>query len=217
MNIFTVSGESLGSFFAKTPLPWAGLQVAIAFIALMCTFSRRSGPVRMPATDSRLSPLEFVETLGDLYSNAHAAPAAVGVAYQRLRSSLLAFQAFGFMPLLKTKTLPDITSRAKAALIDSTGPKRRCSIRWKPASERAMRAFSVDEKSGIRASFRNCISATQPILNFFANRQQGDPHGNDGNRSGFSCPQGIRESNRGPGEGRLRAIARRSAGAGPRA
>lgn len=35
---------SLGSFFAKTPLPWAGLQIAIGFVALLFTFSRRSGP-----------------------------------------------------------------------------------------------------------------------------------------------------------------------------
>jgi len=80
--------RSLSSYFAETPLPWAGLQVAIAFAALIFTFSRRSGPVRMPAEDLRTSPLEFVDTLGDLYQTAHAAPAAVGVAYQRLRSSL---------------------------------------------------------------------------------------------------------------------------------
>jgi hypothetical protein len=32
--------------------------------------------------------LEFVETLGDLYSSAHAGPAAVRIAYQRLRYQL---------------------------------------------------------------------------------------------------------------------------------
>ena len=44
--------------------------------------------MRMPATESRLSPLEFVETLGDLYQSAHASPAAVSVAYRRFRLSL---------------------------------------------------------------------------------------------------------------------------------
>jgi hypothetical protein len=80
--------RSLSSYFSETPLPWAGLQIAIAFAALVFTFSRRSGPVRMPAGESRTSPLEFVDTLGDLYQTAHAAPAAVSVAYQRLRLSL---------------------------------------------------------------------------------------------------------------------------------
>jgi len=68
--------RSLSSYFAETPLPWAGWQIAIAFAALLFTFSRRSGPVRMPLQESRLSPLEFVDTLGDLYQSAHAAPGA---------------------------------------------------------------------------------------------------------------------------------------------
>jgi hypothetical protein len=35
-----------------------------------------------------LSSLEFIETLGDLYSSAHAGSAAVRIAYQRLRFQL---------------------------------------------------------------------------------------------------------------------------------
>jgi hypothetical protein len=81
--------RSLSSYFAETPLPWAGLQIACAFAAALFTFSRRSGPIRMPTGESRLSPLEFVDTLGSLYQSAHAAPAAVEIAYQRLRLSLL--------------------------------------------------------------------------------------------------------------------------------
>jgi len=80
--------RSLSSYFAETPLPWAGLQLALACAAILFTFSRRSGPVRMPAGESRLSPLEFVDTLGSLYQTARAAPAAVEIAYQRLRLSL---------------------------------------------------------------------------------------------------------------------------------
>lgn len=79
---------SLASYFVETPLPWAGLQIGIAFVAFVFTFSRRVGPARVPAGESRLSPLEFVETLGDLYQSARASPAAVGVAYQRFRLSL---------------------------------------------------------------------------------------------------------------------------------
>jgi hypothetical protein len=80
--------RSLTSYFAATPLPWAGLQIAFAFVVILFTFSRRSGPTRSPAVESRLSPLEFVDTLGSLYQSAQAAPAAVEIVYQRLRLSL---------------------------------------------------------------------------------------------------------------------------------
>lgn len=80
---------SLWAYFAKTPLPWGAAQVGLAFLAILATYSRRNGPIRMPAKVSRLSPLEFVETLGDLYSSAHAGSAAVQIMYQRLRFLLI--------------------------------------------------------------------------------------------------------------------------------
>jgi len=80
--------RSLSSYFANTPLPWAGVQISIALAAMLFTFSRRSGPIRMPAVEPRLSPLEFVNTLGELYESAHAASGAVGASYQQLRLSL---------------------------------------------------------------------------------------------------------------------------------
>src|SRR6266567_4637035 len=52
------------------------------------TFSRRSGPVYIPAGISRLSPLEFIDTLGGLYERAGAASSAVSVSYLRLRTLL---------------------------------------------------------------------------------------------------------------------------------
>ncbi len=75
---------SLWSFFARTPVPWALAQFGLMFLALVFTFSRRQGPPRVPATPSRLAPLEFVDTLGDLYYTAGAGPGAVGIAYGRL-------------------------------------------------------------------------------------------------------------------------------------
>lgn len=131
---------SLYSYFAKGPLPWAALQIGIAFLAVLFTFSRRSGPMRMPGTESRLSPLEFVETLGDLYHSAHASPAAVAVAYRRFRLALsrkLATPA-------KAK-LPEICRTASARfgwpeepLVDTLG-----------RSERAMRNINLDEKEAL--------------------------------------------------------------------
>jgi hypothetical protein len=79
---------SLSFYIGETPLPWAGLQIAVVFLAALFTFSRRSGPILMPLGESRLSPLEFVDTLGDLYESAQAAPVAVEIAYERFRQLL---------------------------------------------------------------------------------------------------------------------------------
>ncbi len=76
------------SYVGKTPLPWVCAQLGVLFIFVLLTYSRRYGTIRMPRKVSRLSPLEFVDTLGDLYTSAHAGSAAVRVAYQRLRFQL---------------------------------------------------------------------------------------------------------------------------------
>jgi hypothetical protein len=80
--------DSLWAYIEKTPLAWGLLQIAILGFAVLFTFSRRSGPIAMPATVSRLWPLEFVDTIGGLYERAHAEPAMVGAVYQRFRSLL---------------------------------------------------------------------------------------------------------------------------------
>ena len=61
-------------------LLWQSLVLALA---VLFSFSRRSGPLRPMPAESRLAPLEFVETLGGLYQQAHAGSVAVGVFYQR--------------------------------------------------------------------------------------------------------------------------------------
>jgi len=60
-------------------------QSVVLAIAALFTFSRRSGPVRPLPPESRLAPLEFVETLGGLYQQAHAASVAVDVYDQRFQ------------------------------------------------------------------------------------------------------------------------------------
>jgi len=131
---------SFGDYFAKTPLPWAALQLGIAFLAILFTFSRRSGPARAPVAEPRLSPLEFVETLGDLYHSAHASPAAVSVASQRFHSSL----ARRLRAPTKWK-LPELSRAAakrfgwpEAPLLDTLA-----------RSERAMRSIQLDEKEAL--------------------------------------------------------------------
>jgi Domain of unknown function (DUF4350) len=79
---------SLWTYFGRTPLPWGVVQFGIVFVAILATYSRRQGPIRLPIKASRLSPLEFVETLGDLYSSAHAGSAAVRIANRRLHFQL---------------------------------------------------------------------------------------------------------------------------------
>jgi Domain of unknown function (DUF4350) len=81
--------RSLWSYFALTPVPWAAAQLGLVFLAVLVTFSRRQGLAHPPAGTSRLSPLEFVDTLGELYHAAHAGSAAVRIAYQRLRFLLV--------------------------------------------------------------------------------------------------------------------------------
>jgi hypothetical protein len=77
--------ETLASSVAHSPVKWLALQLALLGLAVVATFSRRSGPVCAPVADVRLSPLEFVRTLGGLYERAGTASVAVDICYQRFR------------------------------------------------------------------------------------------------------------------------------------
>jgi len=79
---------SLWSYVRKTALTWSLLQIGLLAFAVVFTFSRRSGPIYAPLKVSRLSPLEFVDTLGGLYEGAGAASSVVAISYLRLRSLL---------------------------------------------------------------------------------------------------------------------------------
>ena len=77
--------QTLGSSIAHSPVKWLGLQLALLALAVVATFSRRSGPICKPAAPVRLSPIEFVQTLGGLYETAGTASVAVDICYQRFR------------------------------------------------------------------------------------------------------------------------------------
>ena len=77
--------ETLGASVAHSPVKWIVLQLALLALAVVITFSRRSGPTLSPVTDVRLSPLEFVQTLGGLYERSSTASIAVDICYQRFR------------------------------------------------------------------------------------------------------------------------------------
>lgn len=76
---------TLASSIAHSPVKWLVLQLLLLGLAVLVTFSRRSGPIFKPASVVRLSPMEFVETLGGLYQHAGTASVAVDICYQRFR------------------------------------------------------------------------------------------------------------------------------------
>jgi Domain of unknown function (DUF4350) len=76
---------TLGSSMSHSPVKWLVLQLLLLGLAVVATFSRRSGPICKPASEVRLSPLEFVHTLGGLYEHAGTASVAVDICYQRFR------------------------------------------------------------------------------------------------------------------------------------
>ena len=93
---FHGSRKSLGSYVVDSPVKFALLQCFLLLAAVLLTFSRRSLPIHPAEDKSRLSPLEFVETLGGLYRRAHAARAALEVPYTRFRS--IATRRLGLSP-----------------------------------------------------------------------------------------------------------------------
>jgi len=73
----------LWHYLSNTPLPWALLQLLVLAAFLGITYARRSGALRPLPRLARLSPLEFVETMGALYQRKGAAAGALEIAYAR--------------------------------------------------------------------------------------------------------------------------------------
>lgn len=66
------------------PIGWLIAQVAVIALLLVLSFSRRNGPLRAPVTVPRSSPVEFAESMGDLYRKARASTAATDAARRRI-------------------------------------------------------------------------------------------------------------------------------------
>ena len=71
------------------PLFWLLGQAVLVFACLVFSFSRRRGPVRLPVTVPRSSPVEFAVSMGDLYEKAGATGAATEAARRRLERVLV--------------------------------------------------------------------------------------------------------------------------------
>ncbi len=80
---------SLWSYVEKTAIKWGLVQLGVLTGFVLFAFSRRWGPIASPRPISRLSPLEFVDTLGGLYQRAGATAVPVRVSYRNLRLKLL--------------------------------------------------------------------------------------------------------------------------------
>jgi hypothetical protein len=78
--------SSLSGYLGTPPIFHGLLQCALVFLALIFTFSRRNGPIHPLPQPSRLSPLEFVSTLGKLYRRANAIHSALAIPYARFRA-----------------------------------------------------------------------------------------------------------------------------------
>ena len=88
--------DTLGAYMAEPPLKYGLLQCLLVALALLLTYSRRNTPIYPPGDPPRLSPLEFVHTLGGLYRRARATHAALEVPYNRFRT--LAMRQLGLRP-----------------------------------------------------------------------------------------------------------------------
>jgi hypothetical protein len=81
--------ESFSGYIAIPPLRYAFYQCLAIFVVLLLTFGRRNAPIRPVGEPSRLSPLEFVQTLGNLYRRANATRTALEVPYRRFRALVI--------------------------------------------------------------------------------------------------------------------------------
>ena len=88
--------SSLSGYMGEPPLKYGFWQCVLVFLAFIFTFSRRNGPIHPLPEQSRLSPLEFVHTLGKLYRRANAVHSALAIPYARFRA--LATRQLGINP-----------------------------------------------------------------------------------------------------------------------
>jgi Domain of unknown function (DUF4350) len=77
--------RTLAGSIAHSPVKWLFAQLVLLAVAIIATFSRRSGPTCVPTTEVRLSPIEFVQTLGGLYERAGSPSVVVDICYRRFR------------------------------------------------------------------------------------------------------------------------------------
>lgn len=112
---------SLMQSVMRTPVKWILAQVSVFLTVVLLTYARRSGPIVPGVTETRLSPLEFVRTLGGLYRRARGGSIAVEVAYGAFRARLN--DRFGIPASMGAETAASLIAMRRrvdeAALTDS--------------------------------------------------------------------------------------------------
>lgn len=122
---FQTPGKSPWAYASGPALTWGTVHLALFALVVLATFARRSGPlVPMPVV-SRLTPLEFVDTLGGLYGRAHATQAAVEIAFSRFRQ--IASRRLGMRgQLAAAEVAAAIEAHRLAPGTDSASMLKRC-------------------------------------------------------------------------------------------
>ncbi len=95
--------QGLWHYLAHSPVPWATLQLLVLMTFILLTYARRSGPIRPLSRESRLSPLEFVATLGVLYAKSGEPAGALEIAFSHFR--FLLSRRLGVPPAAATTEL----------------------------------------------------------------------------------------------------------------
>ena len=96
---------------AGTPVKALEWQLAAVAVLLVLSLGRQSGPLRIPVETPRTSPLEFAESMGDLYRKAGAVDVATGAAERRLKQFL---EHEGGIPRETLRATPEVIAEAVA-------------------------------------------------------------------------------------------------------
>lgn len=109
----------LWSTSAGTPVTALGWQLAAIAALLVFSFGRRNGPLRTLVRAPRTSPLEFAESMGDLYRKAGAVNVATGCAERRLIHFL---ESEGGIPRETLRSSPENIAEAVAQRFHYASP-----------------------------------------------------------------------------------------------
>ena len=132
---------------------WAVAQLTIIGLALVLTYSRRSGPIVPLAVQTRSSPLEFVETLAGVFRRANSTHVAVEIALQRFRQ--VAAQRLGLRGTSSVSEIIDAMAHRGFRISDSSADLVR-------KSEYAVNNATLTERTAI-AFVRALNEATQSM------------------------------------------------------
>jgi hypothetical protein len=106
------ASKDLWATASGTPVFAMAWQLAAVALLLIFSFGRRSGPLRALVSAQRASPLEFAESMGDLYRKAGAVDVATSSAERRLMHFL---ESQGGIPRATLNAVPETIAAAVTA------------------------------------------------------------------------------------------------------